>query len=270
MGSFASFIESEAFFPVLILLLTLLMFTFVSILMSGRNQEKKKLQERKKIQIDENAQIQLVQDGEKNYNKKVDKKEEKELGGKEVGLVKEIQAVELSEVESELDAMRITVEDNSEKEIEVPDFNRPIEDMEDEYVVQHQNVFEEDLNDSEIVKVELTKPIDSSNDFGEEIVIETSKIEDESGEEPIISERKEISNDEKDAFEMNANEDRTINESVDAEPPKEYDGDKTEILDFPDFDFLDNDKSQSIDNQIINQANKYIENIMESRENHEE
>ena len=104
MGAFASFIESEAFFPILILLLMILMFTFVSILMSGKTKEKKRIQERKKIKLDENAQIQLVQDGEMNYNKK-EIKEEKEIGGKEVVLVKEIEAVELSEVESEIDEM---------------------------------------------------------------------------------------------------------------------------------------------------------------------
>lgn len=269
MGAFASFIESEAFFPILILLLMILMFTFVSILMSGKTKEKKRIQERKKIKLDENAQIQLVQDGEINYNKK-EIKEEKEIGGKEVVLVKEIEAVELSEVESELDEMRITVEDDSEKEIEIPSFNRPIENMEDEYVVQHQNVFEEDSNESEIVKVELTKPTDISNEDGEEVVIVTQKMENESNGQPIISEEEKQSDIESDAFEMNANEDHTINESVKVEMPKEYDGDKTEILDFPDFDFLDDENSQSIDNQIINQANKYVENIMESRESHEE
>lgn len=269
MGSFASFIESEAFFPILIILLMLLMFMFVSILMSGRNQEKKKMQERKKIQIDENAQIQLVQHGGSSvHREKVT--EEKEIGGTEVGLVKEIQAAELSEVEEELDAMRITIEDNADDEVKVPNYNRPVEDMEDEYIIERQNTLEEELNESEIVKVELTEPTEYSSDSGEEITISKKKMEDESGEIPIIADEEKENIHERDAFEMNANDDHTINEHVEADVPKEYEGDKTEILDFPDFDFLDDEKTQKIETRIINQANKYIESVMESRENNEE
>lgn len=267
MGSFASFIESEAFFTVLILLLMILMFTFVSILMSGKKQEKKKMQERKKIQIDENAQIQLVQHGEKTHNIEHVENKEKEIGGTEVGLVKEVEAAELEEVEEELDTMRITVEES--QEIKVTDYTRPIEDMEDEYVVQHQNALEEELNESEIVKVEMTEPTDNSNEIGEEINIPISTPKEEVDEEPIITQDINKNSNSKDAFEMNADEDHTINETVEYEPPQEYDGDKTEILDFPDFGFLDDDSSNNVETKILDQANKYIETIMESRETHE-
>lgn len=273
MGTFAEFIESDAFFPVLILLLMLLMFTFVSILMSGRTKEKKKMQERKKIQLDESAQIQLVQHDSNVVvinNVPEEPREHKETGSTEVGLVKEVEAVDLSEVEEELEEMRVTIEENPDKEIEVPSFNQPIEDVSEEYVVEHQDTLAEELNESEIVKVELTEQIGASNDIGEEIIVPKSKMEDESNEEPVIEADKSKVIEENDAFEMNANEDHTINENVDYEPPKEYDGDKTEILDFPDFDFIDDDKTQKIETQIINQANKYIESVMESRETNEE
>lgn len=272
MGTFAEFIESDAFFPVLILLLMLLMFTFVSILMSGRTKEKKKIKERKKIQIDENAQIQLVQHGtNKGFKSTVTEDDEvEETGSTEVGLVKEVEAVDLSEVEEEIDEMRVTIEENPDKEIEIPSNNRPIEDMNDEYVVQHQDALNEELNDSEFVKVDLTEPIETSSDVGEEITVPKSKIEDESNEIPVLAEEKTKVSEEDDAFEMNANEDHSINEVIDSKPPKEYNGDKTEILDFPDFDFVDDEKTQKIETQIINQANKYIESVMESRENNEE
>lgn len=274
MGTFAEFIESESFFPVLILLLMLLMFTFVSILMSGRTKEKKKMKERKKIQIDENAQIQLVQheiniDIKNNVNLKL-KDEAKETGNTEVGLVEEVEPVDLSEVEEEIDEMRVTIEENPDKEIEVPSFMRPIEDMNDEYVIEPKSTESEDINEEEIVKVEITEPTKKSNDIGEEIIVPQIKEQDESNEIPIISDESEKSRSESDAFEMDANENRTINEEIETESPKEYDGDKTEILDFPDFDFVDDEKTQKIETQIINQASKYIESIMESRESNEE
>ena len=273
MGTFTEFIESDAFFPVLILLLTLLMFTFVSILMSGRTKEKKKIQERKKIQLDENAQIQLVQHGV-NIDIKSSVTEEpneyEETGSTEVGLVKEVEAVDLSEVEEELDDMRVTIEENPDKEVEIPSYNRPIEDPSDEYVVKHQDTIAEEQNNSEIVKVELTEPVENFNDIGEEIAVPQTKVEDESNGVPVVIDEETKISEEHDAFEMNADENHSINEEVNSLPPKEYEGEKTEILDFPDFDFVDDDKTQKIETQIINQANKYIESVMESRETNEE
>ena len=62
MRTFENFIESEAFFPVLILLLVLLVCVFMWIMMSNKKEIKKR-RDKKKIKIDENAEIKIVSDG---------------------------------------------------------------------------------------------------------------------------------------------------------------------------------------------------------------
>ncbi len=270
MGTFAEFIESDAFFPVLILLLLILMFTFVSILMSGKNKAKREMQERKKIQIDENAQVQLVQHGViTDFKTEAVNDDEEEIGSNEVGLVKEVEAVDLSEVEEFIDNERVTIEKNPDTEIEVPELTRSIEDMTDEYLVAHEEAKFDEPNESDIVKVEVSTPTALTSDIGEEVTIPQAAITDESKEVPAVSYENTEIKQESDAFKMNANENHSINDHIEYETPKEYDGDKTEILEFPDFDFFDDDSTQKIETQIINQANKYIETVMESRESHE-
>ena len=65
MNSFEKFINSSAFFPVLILLLVALIGALVWVIVSGKNSDKKNRQLRKNKEIDETMQIKIIsQNGE--------------------------------------------------------------------------------------------------------------------------------------------------------------------------------------------------------------
>lgn len=280
MGTFVEFIESESFFPVLILLLVLLMFVFASILMSGKKNQRKRIQERKKIKIDESAQVQLVQErGSTNIVKK-EEKMEIETGSTEVNLFLEqedqVENVDIAEVENlkmedttkvqrnsliepvSVKKAEVNYVDLSDIEVEVKPFITEEEDLNNQYRVPKSEVLNENVNSEQIIDVEPTKQVDKQADIGEEIEIPSLVTQDESNEISVIEEKKQqIDNN---AFDIKPNDNTVINESVKVDIPTEYTSDKTEILDFPDFDSINQDTD--IEEKIIAAANKYIESIM--------
>lgn len=319
MGTFANFIESDAFFPVLILLLLLLMFTFVSILLSGKKQNKKRLQDRKKVVIDEDAQIQLIQhEGHQKQSENVDEKElsnEEEIGNSEIGLVTEVMSADLSEVEDYLnestnDNVNTSNIDESPTFVSEINTENPIPHIEESVI---DNSIEEDsiftpITINTVDELEPTSEINNEVEPTMEAIDEVKPVSDSTIEvkpvseptsevkptiEPIdkveqvseVTEKSEeidmpapIKNIEinelpsvdlnledksyetSSAFDILATEDHTINSDVNIETPQEYNSDKTEVLTFPDFDSIE--KTNDIENKVIDEANKYIESIM--------
>jgi hypothetical protein len=259
-----AFIESDAFFPILLLISSVLVLAFVSILIINKNKEKALLNERKNIQLDEEAQVQLIHD---------DTLQEKDnIGGDEVNLiVEDVEPVSLSELQNEVTEVKDEVkEDNSvtsvplvdlsDNEVEIPAYIHPKEDMSDEYVVPHEDTTVTETRDDAVT---FDETVASVNEVGEEVEIPHPVMKDESNEIPAVKDSiTNIKPDNEDAFGMSADENHDINTEVTTNAPKEYTSDKTEILEFPDFDSLLSEDKLDADKKIINQANKYIESVM--------
>lgn len=86
-------------------------------------------------------------------------------------------------------------------------------------------------------------------------------------EDAIVSKPVAISNvEDNQAFGVKPTEDTTINENVVVEEPKEYDGNKTEIFDFPDFSEISGEKEITntigADEETLKNAHQYINSVM--------
>ena len=91
MKAFETFIESDAFFPVLVLLLVALVIVFMWIILSNKNEVQKRRAKRN-IKIDETAKIKIVSDHPaKKTPKKMDEEIEKP-SRKEIAIVEEVGA----------------------------------------------------------------------------------------------------------------------------------------------------------------------------------
>lgn len=92
MDAFAKFIESDAFFPILILLLVLFIGVFIWIIVSNKKEEKMRRLKRQNIIIDESAQIKIIsKDGFNNQELKEikDKIEYEENTSDEIKIIEE-------------------------------------------------------------------------------------------------------------------------------------------------------------------------------------
>lgn len=254
MKTFESFIESEAFFPVLILLLVMLVCVFMWIVLSNKKEAQKR-REKKKVNIDENAEIKIVSDGYDDVRIKKVKKEkyEDEPERTEIAIVEEVKGSD--------GFMNITRDEPKETiyNIDLPNFNeaRFIKESEDEEIIDYKNIDYGDLTVPpvpDIFKDEFEAK--SDEDTKEEKVEEQSIDKIEEIDEDYEKTRK------LEAFSASPNGDYEINEDIKVEPPKEYVGEKTEVFDFPDFDQDDIFSSGDIETEIITAAEDYIKDIM--------
>ncbi len=63
MNTLGNFIESDVFFPILMILLLLLIGVFIWIVLSNRKQERLYKEKKRSVKIDEDAQIKIVDEG---------------------------------------------------------------------------------------------------------------------------------------------------------------------------------------------------------------
>lgn len=253
MGTIVEFIESESFFPFLILLFVALVFIFASILTSSKR--KRIINERKNVKIDESAQVQLVSEhGHINQFATMEEENdilEVETGSNEVNLF--VESVDVDEIDQN------TLEENdsiiydfepiipinkmnfSKEEVEVTPY---IENKKDENISLTE-VYQED-NDNDKININHEEVL--PNEANEVEVIKDDVLADDND-----------TNDEDNAFTIRPDDNKEINENIVVEEKEEY-PDKTEILEFPDFDSINQDTG--IEDEIIDEANKYIESIM--------
>lgn len=250
MKTFETFIESEAFFPVLILLLVMLVCVFMWIVLSNKKEAQKR-REKKKVKIDENAEIKIVSDGNDDARIKKVKKEkiEDEPERTEIAIVEEV-AGSNNYLEVNHEEPKETIYN-----IDLPNFNEARFTREDdEEIIDYKNI---DYGDLSVPPV----PDIFKDEFSD---VETIK-----NEEPVSSEIEQASKENKNiedyAFNTTPNDDREIHEDVKVEPPKEYVGEKTEVFDFPDFDQDDIFSSGDIETEIITAAEDYIKDIMSGK-----
>lgn len=258
MKTFETFIESEAFFPVLILLLVLLVCVFMWIVMSNKN-DKRKRREKKNIKIDENAKIKIVSNGDEEVRVKKTKKQtnDEEPGRNEIAIVEEVKSVDpvydfKPKKEVFLDKFVPMKEDEQKKEIK------------EEYeIIDYRNIDYGDLSvppTPDIFKNETTveDPLSLIQDKEEQIFPEEIKEQ----EVPNST----VSNSLNKAFNSTPSDDRIVHEDIKVEDePKEYTSEKTEVFDFPDFDQEDIFSSGDIETEIINAAEDYIKKIMNNK-----
>lgn len=274
MGAFEKFVESEAFFPVLLLLLVMLLAVFIWVLVSGKRDEKKRRAIKSNVVVDEAAQVKIIQTED---NKEVEipaivkevEQAQEPVESKEVQLIQEEVVVKPKEVK-EVPRIDIPINKMDETPIVVPTQKREVEVGEAIKVEEATPLVENEVKSDEIVKVNVPIENIQNNEVGEEIVVEkTMPLTEDESEEYVINDvvvdtkREENQNqNETLAFNSTPDDNSEINESIVVEEPKEYLGEKTEIFDFPDFDAPTSTDTVDIEKEIIDAANKYIESIM--------
>ena len=250
MRTFENFIESEAFFPVLILLLVLLVCVFMWIMMSNKKEIKKR-RDKKKIKIDENAEIKIVSDG--NEKVRVRKTQKNNIDDEpertEIAIVEEVKGV------SPAYNFKINEKKETIYDIDLPNFNEGrFNTNNDQEEIDHKNI---DYGDLSVPPV----PDIFKDDKYETAEVQVSIDNDNSKYKDMNLEIKDESEVEK-AFNSQPSNDTNINEDIKYDMPNEYIGEKTEVFDFPDFDKEDIFSSGDIETEIINAAEDYIKNIM--------
>lgn len=288
MGTFTSFIESEAFFPVLIVLLVALVGVFIWIIVSNSKEAKKELDGKKNIVIDESAELKIIPDPSK---QNANLGEVKELSVIEEEPSDEIKIIEEFSIKPKVVQEEVVIEpviepiESNEEEVSIYEENptREIQIIRNEPEVMEEELIEvvpntsvgsdvpimmveEDTNVQESIDnyvSNLVQPVEldglQTEPVNELFDIQMNKtIEEEYEEDSTLNDNVEIN-----AFNTIPNEDVSINENISIETPTEYTNEKTEVFDF-DFTALEQTKEdeEEIEKQIIDAANSYISSIM--------
>ena len=255
MGAFEKFVESKYFFPVFILVLLLLIGVFVYILLRDRKKEKQYMKELKE-ELGDDGLTKTIQIPIKKVVKQVVVNKEPEMP--DVEEVKQEAKEEIKEDSSEdkgLDLSKTVaptvlkenpvnkhIEERTEIAEDAPVVDLKIADTSSDESLEATQVLqahEEAYSDDEIIVPDEVKQVDEEE--GEEIAAPEAavQIEDEGTqviELPKIEEDeiKEVEVEKPNAFETKADGNTDINEDIKYEPPKEYTGTKTEVLDISD------------------------------------
>jgi len=251
MGAFEEFVESNYFFPVLIGLLLLLILVFVFVLITDRKKEKQYIKEmREKLGTDEETKtiqipikkivkkVSVKTEPEKQEKKEEQPKEEKELEESNgLDLTNTVAPTILKEnpVNKKIKERTEIAEDAPVVDLKIAD-TKADESLEATTVIQ---VNEEVSESDELIVPEEVKQIEEE---GEEIAAPDKAIQLEDEGTSVIDipkieedEIKEVEIKQPNAFETKTDGNTDINEDIKYEPPKEYTGVKTEVLDLSDI-----------------------------------
>ena len=274
MGAFEEFVESNYFFPVLICLLALLIAIFVFILIIDRKKEKEYIDELKK-ELGEDDQTKTIQIPVQRVVKQVvipkEKSEKEDLNSIDDKMSEAIENTKTEKIhltqtltipvlkkkdeDKGLDLSSTVeptvlkenpvnkkIEERTEIAEDAPILDLKIGDTKSDESLEATQVIQIDDSklDDEEIKVEEVKQ--AVEDEGEEIAMPdkaiqiedegTSVIEIPKEKEDVI---KEVEIEKPNAFEVKMDGNTDINEDIKYEPPKEYTGTKTEILDLSDI-----------------------------------
>ena len=254
MGAFEEFIESDAFFPVLIGLLVLLIVVFIVILIIDRKREKKYIQELKEEIGNDNEltktiqipikkvvkQVVVQQPVEEKKVEPVKLKEEKKNDSNGLDLSNTVAPTIVKEnpVKPKLKERTEIAEDAPVVDLKIGDTNSD-ESLEATRMIQVQ----EDINpDDELIVPEEVKQVEEE---GEEIAApdKAVQLEDEGTQvielpqaKGFIPKKREVEEIKgPSAFGNKTDGNTDINEDIDYESPKEYTSTKTEVLDISDI-----------------------------------
>lgn len=276
METIEKFFASEAFFPILVVLLSLLLLTLVWITLSNRRKNRHMVPQNSVV--DEDSTIRVIRDDD--------------VANNSTNLSNEIPTYQMADSIQE----DVLVEENVEEAIlpempEVPIVNEtpveldfpqpevintglnesvemsvnyetpePIVTNEEEINIDiPETIIEEQPQQDEIVNVDVTTPIDVSLE-NEAFAVTLDEVQSLTNNIPDM------------AFGVLPTDDVSINDDIQVELPNNYDGNKTEVFDFPNFgDEINNIEtdtaralaaSQSIESDVIEAANKYIRSVM--------
>ncbi len=262
MGAFEEFVESNYFFPVLIGILLLLIIIFFIILFIDRKKEKEYIKElRKELGTDGNSNTvqipvqrvvkQVVVKKEEPPVEQVEDKKEVELNvTTKIPILKknndEDKGLDLSNTVAPTVLKANPVNKKQEERTEIaedaPIIDLKIADTKSDESLEATQVIQVDdsKSEDEEIKVEEIKQVEE--DEGEEIAAPDAQVQiEEEGtsiiELPILKEDeiKEVRIEQPNAFEVKMDGNTDINEDIKYEPPKEYTGTKTELLDLSDI-----------------------------------
>ena len=258
MGAFETFIESKFFFPVLIGMLLLLIAIFVFILIFDRKKEKQYMKELKE-ELGDDGLTKTIQIPIKKVVKQVVKKDpeltqtiqiptlKKEEVKEEVKEEKDDKGLDLSKTVAPTvlkeNPVNKHVEERTEIAEDAPVVDLKIADTESDESLEATQVIqahEEAYPDDELIVPEEVKQVEE--DEGEEIAAPEQAVQLEDEGTSVIDlpnieedEIKQVEVEKPNAFEAKADGNTDINEDIKYEPPKEYTGTKTEILDISDI-----------------------------------
>ena len=258
MGAFETFIESKFFFPVLIGMLLLLIAIFVFILIFDRKKEKQYMKELKE-ELGDDGLTKTIQIPIKKVVKQVVKRDpeltqtiqiptlKKEEVKEEVKEEKDDKGLDLSKTVAPTvlkeNPVNKPVEERTEIAEDAPVVDLKIADTESDESLEATQVIqahEEAYPDDELIVPEEVKQVEE--DEGEEIAAPEQAVQLEDEGTSVIDlpnieedEIKQVEVEKPNAFEAKADGNTDINEDIKYEPPKEYTGTKTEILDISDI-----------------------------------
>lgn len=252
MKTFESFIENDAFFPILIILLIILIAVFIWIVISNKQEEQKKRAQRQLL-IDESAEIKILDNNHRKVELKdmediADDIEEEEPERNEIAIVQEVSSVKHDNNKNKNKNEHKHDEDQNNNDNEKDDIKDEYREDEEFKKVDVQNeknnqdnsikvpgLFKEEVADIENIDVHLNP----ENEI-EEVELPMVKDELEEKAEEIVEEevKPEMTEEEKaieDAFAL------------------------------PDLDNIFDEKN--IEGEIIEAANQYIAEIMKKEDN---
>lgn len=285
MDFFENFIESDAFFPVLIGLLLLLILIFLGVLLSGKKSKNKKNENVNTMNNEVNNDVtnqsvtndnlmaaSVAEVENTTLNNTPDVVLQNDVVSQEQEIVPEVNQEVVSQVDLPINNM-----DNTP--ISVPHPQDVVENGESVDVTKTMPLNETDVASDE--HIELPKSNDTLVEQGDEVPVTlTQPLVEDAGEaavdvDAITQEQTESSNV---AFAStpDINDVPVVQQTNDANPI--YTTEKTEVFEFPDFsNVADGAKSndvtiddvkepiKAVENDVIDVANKYIESVMSNK-----
>lgn len=174
MNTLGSFIESEAFFPILIILLLLLIGVFIWVVFSNKKQEKMYREKKQNIQIDESAQIKIVDQGGHDV---VDDKPEEEM---ELSSRNEIAIIEVDSQEK----------DNifDEEDLAMQEYKKEMQEQNNDIMVPDMFI---DENEEDTIEIPQAKEEKQKLSEEDKKIIEAFELPNFNSEEEISDEKLE-------------------------------------------------------------------------------
>lgn len=259
MKTFEGFIESDAFFPILIILLIILIAVFVWIVISNKQEEKKKRLQ-KQLLIDESAEIKIIDNNHQRVELRsmediIDNNQEiedDEPERNEIAIIQEVTSTNNSNINKQDDNNHENDEDNKLEDNENND--NGIEEIE-----------EEKDSEEEFKKVEVENGDETNDD--ESIKVPGLFEEEVADIDNIDVHLNPEDNVEKGEVELPMVKEEPV-ETVEEEPVEKEMTEEEKAIEeafaLPDFDNIDDG---DIEGEIIEAANKYIAEIMNKEEN---
>ena len=280
MSGVEKFFESEAFFPILVGLLVLLIATLLWVTLSNRR-ARKRMMVPQNTEIDESSTIKVIQE---DATASVNTSKSKVVPDvpmaanvvPDTPMVEEPKnenVTETPEVQTNNDLPLVDIAvpkvDETPVELDIPEA-APAESGEAVSIEPAPEAVSEIPTPGEEVNIELPVKKDEEPTEGDVpafTVGEIAALTNEVGEPAEVMASIDVP---ENAFSQLPTDDSSINEDVVVEEPKEYTGEKTEVFNFPDF--KDNATveditagslaDQSIESDVYEAANKYIASIM--------